>query len=99
MEQADATWELVDEFKACFPDFQLEDELFVEGGRDVMIGKVRGVARLVAEWWSSIARPPPLPAGYLLLLFVRFVKNIISLWIAEFVRIMVISWNIQILMD
>jgi transcriptional regulator GlxA family with amidase domain len=40
MEQADATWEPVDEFKARFPNFQLEDELFVEGGRDVMIGKV-----------------------------------------------------------
>jgi hypothetical protein len=40
MEPTDASWELVDEFKARFPDFQLEDELFVEGGRDVMIGKV-----------------------------------------------------------
>ena len=28
----DATWELLDKFKALFPDFQLEDELFVVGG-------------------------------------------------------------------
>jgi hypothetical protein len=35
----DATWEPVDDFKTRFPDFQLEDELFVEGGRDVMVGK------------------------------------------------------------
>jgi transcriptional regulator GlxA family with amidase domain len=39
MEEADAKWEAVDDFKTRFPDFQLEDELFVEGGRDVMVGK------------------------------------------------------------
>jgi hypothetical protein len=38
--ESDATWELVDDFKARFPDFQLEDELFLEGGRDVMVGNV-----------------------------------------------------------
>ena len=32
----DATWEPLDEFIARFPSFQLKDELFVEGGRDVM---------------------------------------------------------------
>ena len=36
----DATWEPVDEFRATFPSFQLEDELFPNGGRDVMTGKV-----------------------------------------------------------
>ena len=36
----EATWEPVEEFRGLFPAFQLEDELFVEGGRDVMTGKV-----------------------------------------------------------
>jgi hypothetical protein len=36
----DATWEPVDEFRALFPSFQLADELFSEGGRYVMTGKV-----------------------------------------------------------
>jgi hypothetical protein len=34
----DATWELLKEFKATYPDFQLEDELFSQAGRDVMHG-------------------------------------------------------------
>uniref|UniRef100_A0ACD5VT66 Uncharacterized protein n=1 Tax=Avena sativa TaxID=4498 RepID=A0ACD5VT66_AVESA len=34
----DATWEIFDEFRQQFPDIQLEDELFVEAGRDVMTG-------------------------------------------------------------
>jgi hypothetical protein len=36
--EEDATWERVDEFKAAYPDFQLEDELFSQAGRDVMTG-------------------------------------------------------------
>ena len=36
----DATWEPVDEFRALFPSFQLEDELFPKEGRDVMTGTV-----------------------------------------------------------
>ena len=36
----DATWEPLEEFHTEFPAFQLEDELFVEGGSDVMVGKV-----------------------------------------------------------
>jgi hypothetical protein len=36
--EEDATWEIVDEFKVCYPDFQLEDELFAQAGRDVMTG-------------------------------------------------------------
>ena len=35
---SDATWEKLDEFRQQFPDVQLEDELFVEAGRDVMTG-------------------------------------------------------------
>jgi hypothetical protein len=36
---AEATWEPVDAFRQEHPSFQLEDELFVEGG-DFMVGKV-----------------------------------------------------------
>jgi hypothetical protein len=36
----DATWEPVDAFREAHPAFQLEDELFVDGGRDAMVGKV-----------------------------------------------------------
>ncbi|CAN6328531.1 unnamed protein product [Urochloa humidicola] len=38
MEESDATWELVEQFKLTYPEFQLEDELFLEAGRDVMTG-------------------------------------------------------------
>jgi hypothetical protein len=34
----DATWESLDEFRTEHPDFQLEDELFLQAGRDVMTG-------------------------------------------------------------
>jgi hypothetical protein len=34
-----ATWEDVDSFQDRYPTFQLEDELLVEGGRDVMWGR------------------------------------------------------------
>ena len=34
-----ATWEDVDNFINRYPSFQLEDELLVEGGRDVMWGR------------------------------------------------------------
>ena len=37
---AEATWEPVDAFREAHPTFQLEDELFVDGGRDVMVGRV-----------------------------------------------------------
>ena len=36
---ASASWEDLDDFRARFPDFQLEDELDLEGGRDVMCGR------------------------------------------------------------
>jgi hypothetical protein len=32
----DATWEKLDDFRQQFPEFQLEDELFAQAGRDVM---------------------------------------------------------------
>jgi hypothetical protein len=34
-----ASWEDLEDFQARYPPFQLEDELLVEGGRDVMWGK------------------------------------------------------------
>ena len=36
---ASASWEDIDSFVARYPSFQLEDELLVEGGRDVMWGQ------------------------------------------------------------
>jgi hypothetical protein len=38
----DATWEQLEEFHNHYPDFQLEDELFAQAGRDVMVGKTFG---------------------------------------------------------
>jgi hypothetical protein len=36
MAPSEATWEPVEAFRASFPSLQLEDELFIEGGRDVV---------------------------------------------------------------
>lgn len=36
--EPDATWEPLEQFKASYPNVQLEDELFLEEGRDVMTG-------------------------------------------------------------
>jgi hypothetical protein len=38
----DATWEQLEEFRSHYPDFQLEDDLFAQAGRDVMVGKTFG---------------------------------------------------------
>jgi len=49
---ASATWEDLDDLRARFPSFQLEDELDFEAGRDVMCGRTyarRGRARDVCR--------------------------------------------------
>ena len=35
---AETSWVALDEFRERFPHFQLEDELLLQGGRDVMWG-------------------------------------------------------------
>ena len=36
--EEEATWERQEEFSQHYPDYQLEDELFAQAGRDVMTG-------------------------------------------------------------
>ena len=57
-----ATWEDLDEFRTTYPEFQLEDELDLEGGRDVMWGRTythrqraRDIRRAAARAPSSLA--------------------------------------------
>ena len=38
--EEEATWEPRAEFQQHYPDYQLEDELFAQAGRDVMTGLV-----------------------------------------------------------
>jgi hypothetical protein len=38
MPTEEAIWELLEEFKVAYPDFQLKDELFSQVGRDVKHG-------------------------------------------------------------
>lgn len=40
LDASEATWEPMVEFRSAYPSFQLEDELFPEGARDVMTGNV-----------------------------------------------------------
>jgi len=39
---AETSWVELDDFREQFPDFQLEDELLLQGGRDVMWGRTYG---------------------------------------------------------
>jgi hypothetical protein len=59
-----ATWEDLDDFTARYPSFQLEDELEVEGGRDVMWGipytrrrRARDVRRAAERAAARTAQP------------------------------------------
>jgi hypothetical protein len=36
--EEESTWEPCDEFQQHYPDYQLEDELFAQAGKDVMTG-------------------------------------------------------------
>jgi len=38
MPESEATWEPLEALREAHPTFQLEDELFLQGGRDVMVG-------------------------------------------------------------
>jgi hypothetical protein len=56
----DATWVELEAFRREFPTFKLEDELIVEGGRDVMTGlKYTRQPRNRA----ALGMPPPPPSG------------------------------------
>ena len=61
---ASVTWEDIDSFTERYPNFQLEDELLVEGGRDVMWGQqysrrpwTRGAAEAVPKGTHGLAEP------------------------------------------
>ena len=67
---ASATWEDVDTFRASYPLFQLEDELPLEEGRDVMYGntytrrhRARDVRRVAEHAERLIQQAAPDPAG------------------------------------
>lgn len=67
---ASATWEDVDTFRASYPLFQLEDELPLEEGRDVMYGntytrrhRARDVRRAAERAGRLIQQAAPDPAG------------------------------------
>jgi hypothetical protein len=51
-----ASWEDLDEFRSKYPDFQLEDELGLEGGRDVMWGRTYRHRRDVRRATERAAR-------------------------------------------
>jgi hypothetical protein len=65
---ASATWEDYEDFRAQYPDFQLEDELIFDGGGDVMYGTTyrrRRDARRAADRAerARAERGPPSPSG------------------------------------
>jgi hypothetical protein len=53
-----ATWEDVDSFLDKYPAFQLEDELLVEGGRDVMWGRAYSRRRRARDVRRAKDSPP-----------------------------------------
>ena len=64
---ASATWEDVDSFLHKYPAFQLEDELLVEGGRDVMWGRSysrKQRARDVRRATERVAGSQPSASGH-----------------------------------
>jgi len=53
---ASATWEYVDVFRSKYPAFQLEDELSLEGGGDVMWGKTYTRRRRARDVGRAVER-------------------------------------------
>jgi hypothetical protein len=49
----------VDDFRAAFPEFQLEDELFVDSGCDVMVGRVYQRRHKMGDAAAKQRAPPP----------------------------------------
>ena len=58
-----ATWEDAESFREQFPDFQLEDELTLEGGRDVMWGRTYARQRRARDVRRAAARAEAAGAG------------------------------------
>lgn len=56
-----ATWEDIDDFVQRYPKFQLEDDLLIEGGRDVMWGKRYSCKPRIRD--RSGQRPPGRSSG------------------------------------
>jgi hypothetical protein len=56
---SESTWEPVDEFRAAFPEFQLEDELFVDDVSDVMVGRVYQRRHMMGDAAATPRSPLP----------------------------------------
>jgi hypothetical protein len=53
---ASATWEDDEPFRAKYSEFQLEDELLLDGGRDVMVGHTYSRRRRARDMRRDVER-------------------------------------------